>query len=141
MSRLSDEAILFGRLAMFGFVVGGTYWFVTYETAGTVLLLGFGAASGVASVTLWARPPRRSIEARDFAGDSDGGPVEGEYERIPAPAFAPLLIGLGAGITGLGLALGPLILPMGVIVVIVGGRYWLEAVMREGDATTAADRE
>lgn len=140
MRRLSDEAAVFGRLAVFGVVVGAIYWFATYEIAGTVLLLGFGAASGIATAVLWASPPSRSIAESD-PDDRERSILEVEYQRIPAPLFAPFLIGLGAGITGLGLALGPLILPLGVTVAIVGARAWLEAVMREAQASATADSE
>ena len=66
------------------------------------------------------------------AGLRDGDvPAGGTDERIPAPAFAPLIVGAGVAITALGLALGPLILPVGVVVVAIGGRYWLEAAIAE----------
>ena len=131
MRRPSDEAVLFGRLAIFGLVVGVAYWFLTYETAGTALLIGFGVASAVASVSLWTKPPQSAMGA----GLPDGEVLAGSgVERIPAPAFAPLIVGAGVAITALGLALGPLILPVGVVVGVIGARYWLEAAMREGDA-------
>jgi hypothetical protein len=126
----SDEAVLFGRLAVFGLVVGFVYWFLTYESAGTVMLLGFGVASGIASIALWAQPSRSAIE-----GDGEaGGP---DVERIPAPALAPLIVAAGLAVTALGVALGALILPVGVIVALIGARYWLEAAVREADARDA----
>jgi hypothetical protein len=131
MTHPSDEAVLFGRLAIFGVVVGVAYWFVSYETAGTVMLIGFGIASTVASISLWTKPPRSALEAGLPDGDLPAGWAD---ERIPAPAFAPLIVGVGVAITALGLALGPLILPVGVIVASIGARYWLEAAMREADA-------
>jgi hypothetical protein len=131
MRHPSDEAVLFGRLAIFGLVVGGAYWFLTYETAGTVLLIGFGVASAVASISMWTKPPRSAVAA----GLPDGEVPDGwADERIPAPAFAPLIVGAGVAITALGLALGPLILPVGIVVGLIGARYWLEAAMREADA-------
>jgi hypothetical protein len=131
MRHPSDEAVLFGRLAIFGVVVGVAYWFLTYETAGTVMLVGFGVASAVASISLWAKPSRSALAA----GLPDGKvPAGWGDERIPAPAFAPLIVGAGVAITALGLALGPLILPVGVVVALIGGRYWLEAAIREADA-------
>jgi cytochrome c oxidase subunit IV len=134
MRHPSDEAVLFGRLAIFGIVVGVVYWFLTYETAGTVMLVGFGVASAVASISLWAKPPRGAVEA----GLADGEvPPRWGDERIPAPAFAPLIVGAGVAITALGLALGPLILPVGIVVVAIGGRYWLEAAEREAEARDA----
>jgi hypothetical protein len=131
MRHPSDEAVLFGRLAIFGVVVGVAYWFLTYETAGTILLIGFGVASAVASISLWTKPPRSAVEAALPDGEVPAGWAD---ERIPAPAFAPLIVGAGVAITVLGLALGPLILPVGVVVALIGARFWLEAAMREADA-------
>ncbi len=133
MRQPSDEAVLFGRLAIFGIAVGAVYWFVSYETAGTSLLIGFGVASSVASIALWTKPSRSAVEA----GLPDGAvPAGWADERIPAPAFAPLIVGAGVAITALGLALSPLILPVGVVVALIGGRYWLEAAIHEGEAGT-----
>jgi Cytochrome c oxidase subunit IV len=131
MRHPSDEAVLFGRLAIFGVVVGVAYWFVSYETAGTIMLLGFGVASAVASISLWAKPSRSALEASLLDGEVPAGWAD---ERIPAPGFAPLIVGAGVAITALGLALGPLILPVGFVVAVIGGRYWLEAAMRESEA-------
>jgi hypothetical protein len=44
MSRVPEEVLVFARPAAFGLIVGAVYWFVSYERAGTVLLLGFGTA-------------------------------------------------------------------------------------------------
>ena len=131
MRHPSDEAVLFGRLAIFGLVVGVVYWFLTYETAGTVLLIGFGVASTLATISLWTAPPRSALQAGLADGDQPAG---GTDERIPAPAFAPLIVGAGVAISALGLALGPLILPIGIVVGAIGGRYWLEAAIAEAEA-------
>ena len=131
MRHPSDEAVLFGRLAIFGSVVGVAYWFLTYETAGTVMLIGFGVASAVASISLWTKPPRSALVASLPDGELPAGWRD---ERIPAPAFAPLIVGAGVAITALGLALGPLIMPLGIVIALIGGRYWLEAAIGEADA-------
>ena len=138
MRHPSDEAVLFGRLAIFGLVVGAAYWFLTYETAGTVLLIGFGVASTVATISLWRTPPRSAREAGLRDGDVPAGRRD---ERIPAPAFAPLIVGAGVAITALGLALGPLILPVGVVVGVIGARYWLEAAIAEAEASGDGSEE
>jgi Cytochrome c oxidase subunit IV len=134
MIRLSEEVLVFGRLAAFGLIVGTVYWFIAYEPAGTILLIGFGLASAVASAVLWAKSRR--------AGDaSDGWPLGQEPARIPPPAYAPFQIGIGAGITALGLALGPLLALTGIVILIIGARYWLAAAVREGGSAASRDRE
>jgi hypothetical protein len=132
MRYLSQEALLFSRLSIFGIVVGIVYWFVSYEAAGTAMLIGFGVASGVIAIAIWASPTRgAAVARREAAGDVVTEPTE----RIPAPAFAPVLVAAGIAIAMLGLALGLLILPVGVVVAVIGGRYWLEAAIREADAS------
>ena len=59
---MADEVRLFGRLSLYALVVGTIYWFVSYEVAGTVLLLGFGLATGLAFIILWRRD--RKVRAR-----------------------------------------------------------------------------
>jgi hypothetical protein len=137
MSRLAEEVLVFGRLAAFGIIVGASYWFVSYEPAGTVLLLAFGAASGVASVILWAgsRHVSAAGEDGDVAGATREGPFGDEHARIPAPAYAPFIVGVGLGVVAFGLAFGPLLLLTGIVVLVIGARYWLEAAMRDADAS------
>ena len=132
MSRFPEEVLVFGRLAAFGIIVGGVYWFVSYEPAGTVLLLGFGVATGVGAILLGANARHRGAAG---PGSADAGPFLHEPGRIPAPAFAPFHVGAGLGIVALGLAFGPLLVLTGVVIVAIGARYWLEAAMREADAT------
>lgn len=132
MIRLSEEVLVFARMAAFGLIVAGVYWFVAYEPAGTVLLLGFGAATAVAAGTIWARSRKTSRWAEGWTRE--------ELGPIPAPAFAPFHIGAGAGIVALGIAISPLLVITGIVVVAIGARYWLEASMREAQPGTARDR-
>jgi hypothetical protein len=134
MIRLPEEVLVFARLAAFGLIVGMVYWFVAYETAGTVLLLGFGIATAVAAAILWAR-------SRRVGGAADEWPLGGEPGSIPAPAYAPFHIGVGAGIVALGLAFGPLLALTGFVILVIGARHWLEAAMREADSSAARDRQ
>jgi hypothetical protein len=131
--RLPEEVLVFARLAAFGLIVGTVYWFVAYETAGTVLLIGFGIAAAVAAAILWAK-------SRKAGGAAGEWPLGGDPDPIPAPAYAPFHIGLGAAIVALGLAFGPLLLPLGFVILLIGARYWLEAAMGEADARAARDR-
>ena len=126
MIRLSEEVLVFVRLASFGLIVGVAYWFLAYEPAGTALLIGFGIATGAAATMLWAR-------SRGAGRPADGWPLGTESVAIPAPAYTPLGIGIGAGLAALGVAFGPLLVVIGLIVMIIGARAWLAAAMRESD--------
>jgi hypothetical protein len=133
MRSLSDEAKVFARMSIFGIVVGGAYWFLTYEVAGTVLLLGFGLAAGLATVANFIRS-RRAASDTTAAGDEVAGgesvPVEAA-EPYPEPGWAPLIISLGVGGLALGAAFGPWLTIAGLLVAIVGGASWLSAAIRE----------
>jgi hypothetical protein len=133
MIRLPEEVLVFARLAAFGLIVGTVYWFVAYEAAGTVLLLGFGIATAVAAIILWVR-------SRKIAGAADHGLLGTDPGPIPAPAYAPVHVGVGAGLVALGLAFSPLLVLTGLVVMVIGARYWLEAAMREADSVAARDR-
>jgi hypothetical protein len=142
----TEEVLVFARPAAFGLIVGAVYWFVAYEPAGTVLLVGFGAASALASVLLWAGSQRESTESADdpAVADSPEGP-EGPFGealgRVPAPAYAPLIVGIGTAVGALGLALGPLLMLTGFVILVIGCRYWLEAVMRQAEAGALEERQ
>jgi hypothetical protein len=134
MKDLPEEVWLFVRTSIFGLVVGSLYWFLTYETAGTILLLGFGAGSALVAVVLFlgargraGRPPRVD---RPF-GDERG--------RVPSPGWAPLGVGLGLAGTALGLVFGPWLVLLGLPLALVAGRTWLAAAMREADASSQGD--
>ena len=133
MRSLSDEARVFARMSVFGIVVGGAYWFLTYETAGTVLLLGFGLAAGLATVANFIRS-RRAAGGATASGDEV---AEGESDSLesaepfPEPGWAPLIISLGVGGLALGAAFGPWLTIAGLLVAIAGGASWLSAAIRE----------
>ncbi|HLQ48840.1 MAG TPA: cytochrome c oxidase subunit 4 [Candidatus Dormibacteraeota bacterium] len=133
MMSLSDEAKVFARMSIFGIVVGGAYWFLTYEVAGTVLLLGFGLAAGLATVANFIRSRRAAGDATSAGDEVAGGEsVPGESaEAYPEPGWAPLVISLGVGGLALGAAFGPWLTIAGLLVVIAGGASWLSAAIRE----------
>ena len=63
---MADEVKLFGRLSLYALVVGTIYWFVSYEFVGTVMLLGFGLATGLAFIILFRRDRKvRAARAAD----------------------------------------------------------------------------
>ena len=138
MRSLSDEAKVFARMSIFGIVVGGAYWFLTYEVAGTVLLLGFGLAAGLATVANVIRSRGAASDAGAAGDEVSGGEsapgeaVSGEaVEPYPEPGWAPLIISLGVGGLALGAAFGPWLTLAGLLVAIAGGASWLSAAVRE----------
>lgn len=126
------EAQLFARMAAFGIVVGAGYWFLTYETAGSVLLFTFGVASAVAGIAIFAG----SVRARRH-GAADGRAIaaaaESELEPVPGPNYAPFLLATGLGLVALGTVLGPWLMIAGLLVVLAAAWSWLGAAMDETD--------
>ena len=143
---MTDEVKLFLRLSVYGLVVGTIYWFVSYELAGTVLLLGFGLATGLAFVILFRRDRkvRAGSAGQPPAGEPalDGppdGPFGDESGPVPTRSAAPLVIGFGVAVIALGGAFGPWFAITGLVPVLIGAADWLRAANRELDQRSEAE--
>jgi hypothetical protein len=143
----AQETRVFLLMSMFGVAIGAVYWFLSYEAAGTILLVGFGVATGVIGVRLAADPASREVRAvaRDRprpAGDAPGGgtggidrPFTDETGRLPTETIAPFAVGLGVAVAATGLIFGPAPLIVGALPVAWGASSWLSAARAELDAT------
>jgi hypothetical protein len=137
---LPEEVRFLGRLAIYALGIGVAYWFVSYEAAGTVLLIGFGIATGGGFVVLW-RGSRRgaagaSVPASDPGSDpgaSPDGPFGDESGPVPSGSLVPLEVGFGIAVIGLGLVFGPWLILAGVVPFLAGAWSWLGAAGREID--------
>jgi hypothetical protein len=149
-----QEARVFLLLSAFGIVVGAIYWFVSYESAGTVLLLGFGAATGVIGLRLAADPASRlvrerararateTIPAGEGTGAGTGGvdrPFLDESGRLPDETIAPFAVGLGVAIAATGLIFGLAPVIVGVLPLAWGAWAWLSGARAELDAQERDD--
>ena len=152
-----QEVRFFLLLSAFGIVVGVIYWFVAYESAGTVLLLGFGAATGLIALRLAVDPASRLVRERArataadtiAAGEGTGGvdrPFLDETGRLPDETIAPFAVGAGVAIAATGLIFGPAPVIVGLLPLAWGAWAWLSAARAEldaqerDDALLAADR-
>jgi hypothetical protein len=128
---LTAEAKLFARMAIFGIVVGVVYWFLTYETAGSVMLTTFGLASGIAGLAIFLGSRNRA----ERAGGAMlvGRTLEGEADAIPRPGWAPLGIAIGLGGVALAGAFGPWLAIAGLFLFIRSAKAWVDATVRETD--------
>ena len=136
---LPEEVLFFGRLSLYGLVVGTTYWFLTYETIGSILLIGLGGAMGVLTLVLaWRR--RRDVTP---ASAADASALEGPFAdpggRLPTATFAPLEIGLGIAVASLSFAFGAWLALAAVVPLIGGFLGWLRAAEAEYRAVEADD--
>jgi len=133
-----EEVLFFARSAMFALVVAAVYWFVSYEPAGTTLLGLFGVASAFAAIVL-ARSQRRGA-GRSPDGDAlVDGPFADESGRIPSETFAPLQVGFGLAVAGLGLVFGPWLILAALLPIALGGLTWLGSAGAELEATEGSD--
>jgi hypothetical protein len=137
LRRQPEEVLFFGRSAVFALAVATVYWFISYEPAGTTLLGLFGVASAFAAILL-ARGQRRAGPATDPQAIA-GGPFADESGRVPAETFAPLQVGSGLAIAGLGLVFGPWLILAGLLPIALGAVTWLGSAGAELEATEHSD--
>ncbi len=128
---VTAEARLFIRMSAFGLIVGVVYWFLTYETAGSVMLTTFGVASGIAAlaIVLGSRGQRRP--AKPAAAGPVGATHKGSEEPVPRPGWAPLGIAIGLGGVALAGPFGPWLAIAGLFLAIRSAKSWLDASMTE----------
>jgi hypothetical protein len=122
------ETRFFLFLAVFALVIGAIYWFVSYEPAGSVLLLAFGAATGVMAVVLH-RTGRRDVD-RPFLDESG---------RFPSETPAPLAVGAGIALMSLATIFGPAPLVVGLLPFAWGAWTWLGRARAELDSQSLDD--
>lgn len=138
-----EEVRFFARIAVYALGVGIVYWFLSYETAGTVLLIGFGLCALFASLVL-------GHGAREVSSGRQVGmvapatldperPFIDETGRLPAPGLAPLGMGFGVAVAALGIAFGPWLVLAGLVLVAWAGWGWLRSAMAEHAAVVAED--
>lgn len=139
---MPEEIRFFGRLSIYALVVGVIYWFLSYEAAGTVLLVGFGIANGAGFLVLRGAPrPGTSTEAEREASHAPDGPFGDESGPVPTRSAAPLAVGFGLAVAGLAGAFGPWFLLAGAVPLAIGAVDWLRSANQELDQRTKADRE
>jgi hypothetical protein len=144
-----QETRVFLLMSAFGIGVGVVYWFLAYEVAGTILLLAFGAATGLIGVRLVADPTaatvrrnarERSAPTTDAPGGGTGNvdrPFADESGRLPSATIAPFVLGLGIATAATAVVFGPAPLIVGALPIAWGAWSWLTSARAELDATEA----
>jgi hypothetical protein len=136
---MPQEVLFFGRISVYAIVTGTIYWFVSYEAAGTVLLLGFGVATGLGFAAL--RNGARSVAGRPADPRQPDGPFGDESAPVPTRSAAPLAIGFGLAVVVLAGAFGPWFLIAGAVPLLMGSVDWLRAANRELELRAHRPRE
>ncbi len=126
-----EEIRYFGRLSLFALIVGVGYWFVSYDPVGTVMLIGFGVATG-AGFTLLRSGARHLPDGGDEAGPVEpDGPFGDESGPLPTRSAAPLAVGFGIAVIGMAGAFGPWFILAGAVPLLLGAADWLRSANRE----------
>ena len=141
---MPEEVRFFGRLAVWGIVVGAGYWLLTREPVGSVVLVGFGVGNAFLAV-MFARDVNRTGRGRSderpwrWVGlpseEPDRPPFGDESGRIPAGSLAPVQLGLGVGLAALGLVFGPWLYLAAAAPIAVGLADWFRGAVEEYRAT------
>lgn len=122
------ETRFFLFLAAFALVIGAIYWFVSYEPAGSVLLLAFGLGTGVMGAVLH-RTGRPGVD-RPFLDESG---------RFPSETPAPFAVGAGLSLMALTPIFGPAPLVVGLLPFAWGAWAWLGRAREELEAQARED--
>ena len=122
------ETRFFLFLSAFALGIGAIYWFVSYEPAGSVLLLAFGVATGVMGLVLH-RTGRRGVD-RPFL-DEEG--------RFPSETPAPLAVAAGIALMSLATIFGAAPLLVGLLPFAWGAATWLSRARAELDSQALDD--
>ena len=108
----------FVLLFLFASIVGTVYWFITYESVGTVLLLAFACTPAIIAVFAIRHGSMRERRAEDDAEAdpaSEAGEVLGPF---PAETVWPIFLVLGTIVTGASLVYGLILVPVGAALLV-----------------------
>lgn len=122
---MNEEGRVFLRTAVYALGVALVYWFVSYEVAGTVMLVVLGIAAAALTAMLpsgrRSRPLRLPVDAVTF-GDHDEPTMEIEEVPLPALSIQPFFVAVGAAGITLGLVFGAWLWLPGALV--LAGATW-----------------
>jgi len=132
---MAEEIAVFARSAVYFGAIGVAYWILTYEVAGSVLLVGSALASTFVAVVL-----RLGLRGQDMVAEGSSevrpdGPFGDESGVLPAPTAAPLGVAFGLALVVLGLVFTGALVLAGAILVLLASREWLRAAMSEAEWT------
>ena len=141
---MPEELRFLLRSAAYSLFVGVAYWFLSYEWAGTLLLVGLGVAAGLlfAFVLVDWRGRGNHLEGPAWRwpllppASEESGTTD-ESGRLPRPTLAPVTLGLGLGLLALGLVFGIWFAAASVVPIVIGIRGWLRDAMAEYDAVAS----
>jgi len=132
---MAEEIAVFARSAVYFGVIGAVYWFLTYEVAGSMLLVGSALASAFVAIVLRLGLRGQHTVAADASDVRPDGPFGDESGALPAPTAAPLGVAFGMALVVLGLVFTGALVLAGAILVLLASREWLRAARSEAEWT------
>ncbi len=143
---MAEEVRFFLRTALYTVVIAAVYWFLSYETAGTVMLIFVSAATAavVGVLVLAVRATRDELDPRvggplhrvglavgrligfsESRREASQEPLAAGLEPIPAGSIWPLVAAAAATMLALGVVYGPWLLFPGIAVAAITVWGWL----------------
>lgn len=125
---MKEEGRVFLRTAVYALGIAVVYWFVSYEVAGTVMLLVLGVAAAGLTAMLpgsggRANPVSLATDLVTF-GDHDDA-VELEEAPLPTLSLMPFFVAIGAVGVTMGLVFGAWLWLPGALTLLGAGWRWL----------------
>jgi len=111
---------LFGGAAAFLLLTGSVYWFVSYEDAGTTMLLSGLLAMGMVAVWLFVQSRRLGGPRPEDRADASPGEGAGSLGYFPVASVWPFVIGWGGVVAANALVFGVWLGVAGLLVITVG---------------------
>jgi len=111
--RFHAEVVLYTAMALVLILGGAVYWFVSYEAAGTVLLVLVGVFAGIIAGYLAFQDRLERTTAR--ASTEEGEAAESD-QYLPHSSIWPFEMGVGLATSFAGMVLGWAILVPGVLI-------------------------
>ena len=138
-----EERRFFLRTALFATGIAVVYWFLSYEAAGSVMLLAIGVTAFFLMWILAGHPrkPRRGPlgilhDAVTFEEPEEAASAPLAVEEVPLPVMSlpPLVVATGAGLVTGGLVFGAWLWLPGAVTAALGAWQWF-AELRGSEAT------
>jgi hypothetical protein len=111
---------LFAGAAAFLLLTGSIYWFVTYEDAGTTMLLMGLLAVGMIGAWLFLQSRKLDGPRPEDRADADPGDGAGPIGSFPVASVWPFVLGWGAVVAANALVFGVWLGVTGLLIVAVG---------------------
>ena len=111
---------LFVGAAAFLLLTGSIYWFVSYEEAGTILLLSGLVASGMVGGWLYLQSRRLGAPRPEDRRDAVPGDGAGDLGYFPMSSVWPFVLGWGGVVAANALVFGVWLGVTGLVIIAVG---------------------